>query len=59
MMRQRILIAFGLVGILSIAACHKAVPVATRPTPPVPVATAAAPATPRPTPQSRSGECHS
>ena len=51
MMRQ-ILIASGLVGALSIAACHKAVPVASRPTPPAPVSAAAsAPAsraTPRP-----------
>ena len=56
MMRQKILIAFGLAGILSIAACHKAVPVASRPTPPTPVVAAApAPApraTPRPTPVS-------
>ena len=56
MMRQKILIAVGLAGILSIAACHKAVPVASRPTPPTPaVAAAPAPApraTPRPAPVS-------
>jgi len=55
MMRQ-ILIASGLVGALSIAACHKAVPVASRPTPPAPVSAAAsAPASramPRPPPVS-------
>ena len=51
MMRQQILTAFGLVGILSIVACQKAVPVASRPTPPAPVATAAPGATPRPTPR--------
>lgn len=51
MMRQQILIAFGLVGILSIAACHKAVPVAARPTPPAPVATAAPATAPRNTPR--------
>ena len=56
MIRQQILTAFGLLGILSIAACHKAVPVASRPTPPAPVVAAApAPApraTPRPAPAS-------
>jgi len=41
MMRQQILITFGLAGMLSVAACHKAVPVASRPTPPAPVAAAA------------------
>ena len=51
MTRQQILTAFGLVGILSIAACHKAVPVASRPTPPAPVATAAPAATSRSTPR--------
>ncbi len=51
MMRQQILIAFGLVGILSIAACHKAVPVASRPTPPTPVVAAAPAPAPRATPR--------
>ena len=51
MMRQQILIAFGLVGILSIAACHKAVPVASRPTPPAPVVAAAPAPAPRATPR--------
>src|SRR5665213_1848795 len=41
MMRQQILITFGLAGMLSVAACHKAVPVASRPTPQAPVAAAA------------------
>lgn len=50
-MKQPILIAFGLVGILSIAACHKAVPVAARPTPPAPVATTAPAATSTPAPR--------
>ncbi len=55
MIKQRILRAFGLVGILSIAACHKTVPVASKPAPPTPaVAAAPAPAraTPRPAPVS-------
>ena len=43
-MKQQILMAIGLVGILSVAACHKAVPVAARPAAPTPVA--AAPASP-------------
>src|SRR5665213_1050623 len=51
LMRKQILIAFGLVGILSIAACHKAVPVASRPTPPTPVAAAAPAPAPRATPR--------
>ena len=51
MMRQQILIAFGLAGILSIAACHKAVPVAARPTPPAPVVAAAPSPAPRATPR--------
>src|SRR5579872_2881945 len=51
MMKQQILKAFGLVGILSIAACHKAVPVASRPTPPTPVVAAAPAPAPRATPR--------
>ena len=51
MMRHQILIAFGLVGILSIAGCHKAVPVASRPTPPTPVVAAAPAPAPRATPR--------
>lgn len=51
MIRQQILKAFGLVGILSIAACHKAVPVASRPTPPAPVVAAAPAPAPRATPR--------
>jgi len=50
-MRQQILIVFGLMGILSIAACHKAVPVASRPTPPTPVVAAAPAPAPRATPR--------
>jgi peptidoglycan-associated lipoprotein len=50
-MRQYTLLAVGLAGFLSVAACHKAVPVAARPVPPAPVAAA----TPKsaPTPASR------
>jgi peptidoglycan-associated lipoprotein len=45
-MRQQILIAFGLAGILSIAACHKTVPVVSEPPAPTPtVAAASVPAT--------------
>ena len=51
MMRQQILTAFGLVGILSVAACHKAVPVASRPTAPAPVVAAAPAPAPRATPR--------
>jgi peptidoglycan-associated lipoprotein len=40
-MRNQILVAIGTLGFLSIAACHKAVPVAARPQPPAPVAVAA------------------
>jgi len=47
MMRQPILVTLGLAGVLSIAACHKAVPVASAPPPPVPVAAAAPAPTPR------------
>ncbi len=50
-MRQQILVAIGLAGVLSIAACHKAVPVASvppAPTPAVAVAPVAAPRTPTP-----------
>jgi len=51
MMKQQILMAAGLVGFLSVAACHKAVPVAARPAAPTPVAAAPArAATPAPTP---------
>jgi peptidoglycan-associated lipoprotein len=41
MTRQQILMAVGLAGFLSIASCHKAVPVASRPTPPAAVVAAA------------------
>ncbi len=51
MMRQQILIAFGLVGIISTAACHKAVPVASRPAPPAPVVAAAPAPAPRAAPR--------
>jgi len=44
MMKQQILIAVGMAGILSIAACHKKAPVASAPPPPTPAVTAAAPA---------------
>ena len=44
MMRQHIFVAVGVIGFLSAAACHKAVPVASRPAAPAPVV-AAAPAT--------------
>ncbi len=47
MMRQPILVTIGLAGVLVIAACHKAVPVASAPPPPVPVANAAPAPTPR------------
>ena len=50
-MKQQIMMAFGLAGILSVAACHKAVPVAARPVAPAPVAAAPARvATPTPAP---------
>jgi peptidoglycan-associated lipoprotein len=39
-MKQHALLAVGLVGFLSVAACHKVTPVASRPASPVPVATA-------------------
>ena len=39
-MKQKTLLTIGLVGFLSVAACHKAAPVAARPNPPIPVATA-------------------
>jgi peptidoglycan-associated lipoprotein len=42
-MKQQILIAVGFAAILSISACHKAVPVAARPAAPTPVAAAPAP----------------
>ena len=41
MNRQQIFVAASLVGFLSIASCHKAVPVASRPVPPTPVVAAA------------------
>ena len=48
-MKQQILITVGLAGILSVAACHKAVPVAARPAAPTPVAASSASrATPAP-----------
>ena len=49
-MRQHILIAIGLAGMFTIAACHKAVPVASAPPAPVPTAATPAPA-PRATPK--------
>jgi peptidoglycan-associated lipoprotein len=51
MMRQQILQAFGLLGILSIAACHKSVPIASRPTPPASAASAVPAPIPRATPR--------
>ena len=51
MMRQQLLIAVGLAGVLSIAACHKAVPLASAPPAPTP-AVVATPA-PAPTPAPR------
>jgi peptidoglycan-associated lipoprotein len=39
-MKQQILLAVGLVGFLTVAACHKAVPVASRPPAPTPVVAA-------------------
>ena len=50
MIRQHFLAAVGLAGVLSIAACHKAVPVAAAP-PPAPVAAAAPAPTPRTEPR--------
>lgn len=44
MMKQQILIALGVAGVLSIAACHKKVPVAAAPPAPTPAVAAAAPA---------------
>lgn len=41
-MKQQILVVLGFAGILSVAACHKAVPVAARPAPPATVAAAPA-----------------
>ena len=62
-MRQQVLKSMALMGFLSVAACHKAVPVASRPPAPTPVASAApapAPATRRPavrvTPSQQSAE---
>jgi peptidoglycan-associated lipoprotein len=55
MMKQNVLMALGLAGCLSVAACHKAVPVASAPPAPAPVAAAPAPAaqfTTRPAPVS-------
>jgi peptidoglycan-associated lipoprotein len=49
MMKQQILTAVGVIGFLSVAACHKAVPVASRP--PAPAPTVAA--TPAPAPAHR------
>jgi len=50
-MRNHVLLAVGVAGFVSLAACHKAVPVASRPEAPVPVAAAPArPATPAPAP---------
>jgi peptidoglycan-associated lipoprotein len=50
-MRQHILIAVGLAGALTIAACHKAVPVASAPPAPVPTVAAAPTPAPRTTPK--------
>jgi peptidoglycan-associated lipoprotein len=62
-MRQQVLKSMALMGFLSVAACHKAVPVASRPPAPTPVASAApapAPATRTPavrvTPSQQSAE---
>jgi peptidoglycan-associated lipoprotein len=48
MMKQQILISMGLMGFLTVAACHKAVPVAARPPAPTPVVAAAPAPTPAP-----------
>jgi peptidoglycan-associated lipoprotein len=50
-MKNPILLAVGVVGFLSLAACHKAVPVASRPEAPVPVAAAAPKEAPTPAPR--------
>jgi peptidoglycan-associated lipoprotein len=56
MIKQHLLMAVGLAGCLSVAACHKAVPVASAPPAPAPIAAAAPPPaaqfTPRPAPVS-------
>ncbi len=46
MMKQKILTAVGVIGFLSVAACHKAVPVASRPPAPVPTVAATPPSEP-------------
>jgi peptidoglycan-associated lipoprotein len=48
MKKQQFLVAMGLMGFLTVAACHKAVPVASRPPAPTPVAAAAPAPTPAP-----------
>jgi len=50
-MRQQILTAIGLAGMFTIAACHKAVPVASAPPAPVPTVVAAPASAPRTTPK--------
>ena len=50
-MRQQILIAISLAGMFTIAACHKAVPVASAPPAPVPTAAATPAPAPRATPK--------
>jgi len=50
-MRQQLFVAIGLAGILSIAACHKAVPVASVPPAPTPAAVATQAPAPRATPR--------
>ena len=50
-MRQQILTAIGLAGMFTIAACHKAVPVASAPPAPVPTVAAAPASAPRTTPK--------
>lgn len=50
-MRQQILVAVGMAGVFTIAACHKAVPVASAPPAPVPTVAAAPAAAPRTAPK--------
>jgi len=50
MMKQHLLLAMGIAGFLSVAACHKTVPVASQAVPPVPVAAAAPAPAPKSTP---------
>jgi len=51
MIKQQILVAAGLAGFLSVAACHKAVPVASAPPAPTPAVASAPPPATRPAPR--------